>query len=87
MPTIQSTSSYVVLRVEPGSDEWLAAARVRASEAPDPIRALLAGRSRVEVGHVEARHAILWASQLAGWDEDGRPPLFVHMPGETIIAG
>jgi hypothetical protein len=74
-----------VLRVDAGSDEWLAAARVRASAAPDSIRALLAGRSRVEVEQVEARRAILWASQLPGWDEHGRPPLFVHSPGETIF--
>jgi hypothetical protein len=85
MPRFQPTASYVVLRLDPGADEWLAAAHARAAEAPDPVRALLAGRSRVELGHAEAELALLWASRLPGWDENGRPPLFLHTPGELLV--
>jgi hypothetical protein len=67
--------------------EWLAAARRRGIEAPDPIRALVAGRSRVEVGHEEAERALQWAAQLPGWHEDRRPPLFVYTPGEMLVGG
>jgi hypothetical protein len=86
MPRFQPTASYVVLRLDPGADEWLAAARARAAEAPDSVRALLAGRSRVEVGHAEAEHALLWASRLPGWKQDARPPLFRYSPGELLVS-
>ena len=78
--------TYVVLRLDPGADEWLAAARAHAAEAPDPARALLAGRSRVELGHAEAELALLWASRLPGWDENGRAPLFLYTPGEILAS-
>jgi hypothetical protein len=77
----------VVLRVDPGADEWLEAARRRAFDAPGPIHALLAGRSRVEVGPAEAERALAWAAQLPGWREDGRPPLFAYTPGELLVSG
>jgi hypothetical protein len=85
MPRFAATSSYVVLRLDPAAVVWLAAARRRGVEAPDPIRALLAGRSRVELGRDEAERALLWAAQLPGWDEDRRPPLFIHTPGELLV--
>jgi hypothetical protein len=86
LPRFRTTSSYVVLRLDRDADEWLAAARARAAEAPAPIRALLAGRLRVELGHAEAELALLWASRLPGWDEDRRPPLLLHTPGEILVS-
>ena len=80
-------SSYVVLRLDPAAHEWLAAAGSRAVDAPDSIRALLVGRTRVEVGLAEAERALAWATQLAGWHEDGRPALFLHTPGEILVGG
>jgi hypothetical protein len=80
----EPASSYLVLRLDPGADEWLAAARGRAVDAPDAIRALLAGRSRVEVGPDEAERALAWAARLPGWREDVRPALFVYAPGELV---
>jgi hypothetical protein len=85
MPRFLS-SSYVVLRVDPTADEWRAAARRRVLDAPDAIRVLLAGRSRVEVGRLEAERALEWAAQVPGWREDRRPPLFIHTPGELLRA-
>ena len=87
MNRFQTASPHLVLRVDPAADEWLAAARSRAHEAPEAMRALLAGRSRVEVDPAEAERALAWAALLQGWHEDGRPPLFVHTPGEIILAG
>jgi hypothetical protein len=69
-----------VLRLDPGAGEWLAAARIRAADAPASVRALLAGRTRVELGHAEAELALLWASRVPGWDVNGRPPLFLYEP-------
>jgi hypothetical protein len=80
-------SSYLVLRLDPGADEWLAAARARAADVPDAIRALLAGRSRVEVGPDEAERALEWAARLPGWREDARPPLFLYAPGQLVATG
>jgi hypothetical protein len=87
MPRFKSTPSYVVLRVDPTAHAWLEAARLRAYDAPGPIRALLAGRSRLEVGPEEAERALAWAAQIPGWREDGRPPLFVYTPGELLVSG
>jgi hypothetical protein len=84
LPRFHPSPTYVVLRLDPAAAEWLAAARGRGFEAPDPIRALLAGRSRVEIGRDEAEHALAWAAQLPGWDEDRRPPLLIHTPGEVF---
>jgi len=87
LPRFATTSSYVVLRLDPAAAEWVAAARRRGFEAPDPVRALLTGRSRTEVGRAEADWALEWAAQLPGWHDERRPPLFVHTPGELLVSG
>jgi hypothetical protein len=79
-------SSYVVLRLDPAAHEWLESAR-RADDAPDPVRGLLTGRSRVEVGLAEAERALAWAAQLPGWRQDGRPALVLYTPGEMLVSG
>jgi hypothetical protein len=84
MSRFVSASTYVVLRLDPAAAEWLSAARLRGFEAPDAIRALLAGRSRVELGREEAEQALAWAARLPGWDADGRPPLVIHTPGDVF---
>ena len=83
----QTASPHLVLRIDPAAGEWLAAARDGSRDAPDSMRALLAGRSRVEVEPAEAERALAWAAQLPGWNEDGRQPLFVHTPGEFVLSG
>jgi hypothetical protein len=84
----QTASPHLVLRIDPAAArEWLAAARDGSRDAPDSMRALLAGRSRVEVEPAEAERALAWGAQLPGWHEDGRPPLFVHTPGELVLSG
>jgi hypothetical protein len=45
--------------------------------APPAIRAILAGRSRVELTAAEAARAIAWASGLPGWDGASLTPLWV----------
>ena len=85
MNRFTSTSSpYVVLRVDPEAHEWLEAAQLRASEAPDSIRALLVGWTRFELSVAESEEALTWAATLPGWHADGRPALAVHMPGESL---
>jgi hypothetical protein len=81
----KTASSYVVLRVDPTAHEWLESAR--RTGAPDSVRALLTGRSRVEVGVAEAEHALTWAAHLPGWLQDGRPALVVYTPGEMLVSG
>ena len=74
--------SYHALRVSDSafSAEWWAEAQARKAHAPTAIRALLAGRVRVELTAREAASAIDWASGLPGWETDGPAPLFVHVP-------
>jgi hypothetical protein len=86
MPRFTPASPHVVLRLDPAARGWLAAARVRSSDAPDAMRALLAGRSRVEVDQAEADRALAWAAQLPDWRDDGRPPLFVYTPGQLVVS-
>jgi hypothetical protein len=71
--------SYYALRVAPGvhATQWWACARSAGPTAPSSIRALLAGRARVEVSAAEAAHVLAWARGLDGW-ADGGPPLRVH---------
>ena len=83
----KTASSYVVLRLDPAAHEWLESARRRELHAPDSVRALLTGRSRVEVGPAEAEHALAWAAQLPGWHQDGRPALFIYTRGEMVVSG
>jgi hypothetical protein len=87
VPDPKTTSPFVVLRRDPAAHDWLAAARRRVIEAPGPVRVLLAGRSRVEVGPAEADAALAWAAGIPGWDDDARPPLFVHTPGDMLARG
>jgi hypothetical protein len=87
LPRFTAASLYVVLRRDPAAHEWLAEARRREFEAPEAIRALLAGRSRIEVAPAEAEHALAWAAQLPGWNDDAAPPLFVHTPGDIFVNG
>ena len=77
--------SYVVLRIDHAVAEWTEAARACARTAPEPIRALLTGRSRVEVAPQDAQDALTWAATVPGWDDDRRPALFVHTPGADLI--
>jgi hypothetical protein len=60
--------------------EWWAAAKAHSSDAPRPVRALLGGRTRVELTAEEAVLAIHWASRLSGWGDDGEHPLVVYPP-------
>jgi hypothetical protein len=69
------------------ADEWLESARRRALDAPDAVRVLLTGRSRVDVGLAEAERAQAWAAQLPGWQQNGRPVLFVYTPGAMLVSG
>ncbi len=78
--------SYHALRVHDSAflAEWWAQAHARKAHAPTAIRAILAGRTRVELTALEAASAIDWASRLPGWENDGPAPLFVYVPcGET----
>lgn len=72
--------SYYALRVCPRADApaWWAAARQAMAAAPPAIRAILAGRSRVELTAAEAADAIVWASGLPGWDGGSLTPLWVY---------
>ena len=87
MSRFDTDTSYVVLRIDRAADEWVEAAPARVHAAQVPIRALLTGRSRVEVTPAEAAGALERASELPGWDDDGRPPLFVHTPGPSLVCG
>jgi hypothetical protein len=72
--------SYYALRVCPAAptrETWVAA-DAHGDEAPAAVRALLAGRTRVELSATEAELAISWASGLPGWDEQPLKPIFVH---------
>jgi hypothetical protein len=72
--------SYHALRVSTtvSAPEWWAAAQARIRQAPLPVRALPAGRRRVELSAEEAVLAIRWASRLSGWGENGEHPLVVY---------
>ncbi len=81
MTEARTNASYYALRVRPeaGAPDWWAAAHAAGNDAPPPIRAVLSGRSRVEITAEEAVLAIHWASRLSGWDDTGGPkPLFVY---------
>ena len=72
--------SYYALRVSPDvqKSHWWSSARAAGASAPAAIRALLAGRARVEVSADEAAHVLAWARGLDGWTGEGGPPLRVH---------
>ena len=60
----------VVMRLRANARTWRAAARTD-DDAPPAARALLAGRTRVELPAREARDVIAWARTIPGWDSDG----------------
>ena len=69
-------SAHYVVRVRANVDAarwWSAAAD--ADDAPAVIRALLTGRSRVEVSGDEAELVRAWARAIDGWPDDGDEPL------------
>ena len=81
MTEARTNATYYALRVRPEAvaPEWWAAAKAAGADAPRPVRAVLAGRSRVELTAEEAVLAIHWASRLSGWDDNGGlKPLFVY---------
>jgi hypothetical protein len=65
---VDEDNSYYALRVHEHSDAsvWWTAARAASATAPPAIRAILAGRMRVEVTTEEAAVALAWASAVAG---------------------
>ena len=77
MLTILPDHSYIALRAQPHGEapEWWAAVKER-GDAPVAIRALLAGRTHVELTDQEARSALDWASHLHGWNEPAVKPVF-----------
>jgi hypothetical protein len=42
------------------------------------VRAILTGRSRVELSAAEAREALEWARGIDGWEADGVAQLYVY---------
>ena len=77
---MSSSVSYYALRVCPrsGAQEWWNAARRAEATAPAAIRALLVGRTRVELSQREARDALAWAAGLDGWGEHALPPVWIY---------
>jgi hypothetical protein len=71
---------YYALRVCPraAASPWWSSARLAFSYAPPAIRAILTGRTRIELGAAEAREALEWARGIDGWETDGVTPLYVH---------
>ena len=71
------------LRVCPRAvaDRWWTSARAAFSTAPPAIRAILTGRSRVELSAREAREALEWARGIDGWEPHGPAPLYVYPLG------
>ena len=77
-PTAHAPRPTVVLRLNSGARLWQASARAAGEHAPGLVRALLAGRTRVELSCEEAEAAIAWARQVPGWDSDGAPALVAY---------
>ena len=77
--------SYYALRVCPdaAASPWWASARDAGSTAPPAIRAILAGRSRVELTAAEAENVLAWARTLPGWDDDSLAPLRIYPARST----
>jgi hypothetical protein len=78
--SVVSAPSYFALRTCPraASSEWWMSARRVANSAPLAIRALLAGRTRVEVSAEEATAALNWARSVHGWDPDALAPVWIY---------
>jgi hypothetical protein len=73
-------TSYFALRVCPRAEslEWWRSARGAVHGAPLAMRAILAGRSRVEVSADEAAAVLRWARGLDGWDPDALAPVWIY---------
>ena len=67
-------STTVVVRLRADARTWRAAARTD-DDAPPAARALLAGRTRIELSAQEAREVFAWARSVPGWESDGTPAL------------
>jgi hypothetical protein len=82
MTEARTNPSYYALRVCPETvrSTWWATAQIHSRDAPSSVRALLNGRTRVELTVEEAVRAIHWAAQLSGWDDHPQPPLFIYPP-------
>jgi hypothetical protein len=78
--------SYYALRVCERADAslWWACVRRALPDVPAPVRAILAGRSRVEISADEAWAVLAWARTLDGWEIGGRTALHIYplSPGE-----
>ena len=72
--------SYFALRVCPRADslEWGLSARRAVHGAPPAMRAILAGRSRVELSADEAGAGLRRARRLAGWGTDALAPVWIY---------
>jgi hypothetical protein len=72
--------SYLALRTctRAESPEWWVSARKAANSAPPAVRAILAGRTRVEVSAEEAIAALKWARSVQGWDPDALAPVWIY---------
>jgi hypothetical protein len=77
----RTNATYYALRVRPETLRWTWwATAPNSRDAPRPVRALLNGRTRVELTADVAVRAIHWAAQLSGWDDHPQPPVFVYPP-------
>ena len=77
---MSSSVSYYALRVCPRSkgQTWWEAARRAEAEAPPAIRALLLGRTRIEVSPGEAHDALAWAERIQGWTDHALRPVWIY---------
>lgn len=78
-------ASYYALRVARGTsaDAWWDAAGAR-RDAPYAIAALLAGRTRVELSHEEAKHALAWAASVDGWEGSELKPVILWTGADAV---
>ena len=72
--------SYFALRVCPRAEasDWWRSARRAVHRAPPAMRAILTGRSRVEISADEAHAVLRWARGLDGWDPDALAPVWIY---------
>jgi hypothetical protein len=75
-------ASYTALRVCETSQapRWWAAVKRSRDSAPPAVRAVLAGRMRIELTHDDALAVIRWAAQIEGWPAEGPTPLWIYPP-------
>ena len=78
-----SAPTHYVLRVRGQAEAtpWWASAIRTLSSAPPAARAVLSGRSRVELSAGEAHDVLAWARSIDGWDDGGITPLAIHPIG------